>query len=77
MEYSGRQLTYDKDRLPAIEGAARALQSRAPAGSLEKYLARLWSEDLLFGLLWHTHYDIISRELQSRRPEMYRASSWL
>jgi hypothetical protein len=77
MEYSGKSLTYDKDRLPAIEGVARDMQRRcAEKEVLERYLAGLWSEDLPLGLLWHTRYDILSGEVQKRRPDAYRAPSW-
>jgi hypothetical protein len=77
MEYSGKLLTYDKDRLPAIEDVARDMQRRcAEEGVLGKYLGGLWSEDLHMGLLWHTRYDTLTGEVQRRRPDAYRAPSW-
>lgn len=47
--YSSRQLTYKTDRLPAISGLAAAV-----AALLEEdaYLAGLWKNDLMRGLLW-------------------------
>jgi hypothetical protein len=77
MEYSGRLLTYDKDRLPAIEGVARDMQRRCTEeGTLGRYLVGLWSKDVPLVLLRHTRYDIMSGEVQSRRPAKYRAPSW-
>lgn len=47
-EYSSRQITYDKDRLPALAGlAARYAQATG-----HTYLAGLWREDLPRSLLW-------------------------
>jgi hypothetical protein len=70
--YSKRQLTYDKDRLPAIEGVARSLQRQAPLVVLGRYLAGLWSEGLLLDLLWFPR----CKARYNRRPEKYRAPSW-
>jgi hypothetical protein len=47
--YSNRNLTYARDRLPAISGIARILAERMGW----KYLAGLWSEDIVAGLLWY------------------------
>jgi hypothetical protein len=47
IEYSHRQLTYEKDKLPAIQGLADSM-SREIGGD---YMAGLWSHDLHRGLL--------------------------
>lgn len=49
-EYSQRQLTFGKDRLPAIVALARTFQARQPGA----YIAGLWREDLPHGLLWRS-----------------------
>jgi hypothetical protein len=46
--YSKRTITYESDRLPAISGLARYMQSTG-AG---EYLAGIWKEDLWESLLW-------------------------
>jgi len=48
-DYSNRSLTYDTDKLPAISGIAAKLQTILNY----KYLAGLWQEDIIHGLLWH------------------------
>jgi heterokaryon incompatibility protein (HET) len=47
--YSERQLTFQKDRLPAIGGIAERL-----GGQYNRtYIARLWKETLSFDLVWY------------------------
>ena len=46
--YSKRNITYESDRLPAISGLARYMQSTG-AG---EYLAGMWKEDFWESLLW-------------------------
>jgi hypothetical protein len=45
-EYSCRQLTYDKDQLPALSGISSQF------AELGRYLAGHWEKDLPFSLLW-------------------------
>lgn len=47
-EYSERSLTYASDKLPALAGVARTFARLTGY----KYLAGLWEEDILMGLLW-------------------------
>ncbi|KAK4665506.1 hypothetical protein QC763_000410 [Podospora pseudopauciseta] len=48
-EYSGRQLSFHTDKLPAIAGIAKEW-----AKSVDLfYIAGLWREDILAGLLWY------------------------
>lgn len=46
--YSGRDLTYSTDMLPAVSGLAEIIHKRIGGD----YLAGLWRPDLLDGLLW-------------------------
>ncbi|WYZ37210.1 hypothetical protein EsH8_II_000716 [Colletotrichum jinshuiense] len=50
--YSPKELTYSRDRLPAISGIARWFMVRRGLPP-ESYLAGLWRETLPEGLLWH------------------------
>ena len=47
-EYSERSLTYTSDKLPALAGVARTFARLTGY----RYLAGLWEEDILMGLLW-------------------------
>jgi hypothetical protein len=47
-EYTRRKLTYESDKLPAIAGVAK--QFHRKTGFL--YVAGLWKENLITGLLW-------------------------
>jgi len=48
ISYIARQITKDTDLLPAISGLAAYFQHAIE----DKYVAGLWSDDLLVGLLW-------------------------
>lgn len=56
-EYSARDLTFRKDRLPALSGVARRLHSSNPS---MQYLAGLWLDHLPEALLWR---------VMKKRPE--------
>jgi hypothetical protein len=49
-EYSGRLLTYEKDRLIALEGLAKEMQKSGKG----KYCFGVWSDKLPELLLWGT-----------------------
>lgn len=51
--YSQRDLTYARDRLPAVGGLAICMQ----ASLADIYLAGLWKKDLVKGLLWYSTLD--------------------
>ncbi|KAK3403414.1 heterokaryon incompatibility protein-domain-containing protein [Sordaria brevicollis] len=55
-EYSQRKLTYTSDKLPALAGLARTFASATGY----QYLAGLWKEDLLLGLLWYRRKRLLS-----------------
>jgi hypothetical protein len=60
--YSSRNLTYETDKLPAISGLATA--TIAVLGE-DDYLAGLWKNDLIRGLLW-TAASSGTREIPNR-----------
>ena len=47
-EYTKKQLTYPKDRLPALAGLAKLYSQSLN----EVYLAGLWENDLIYQMLW-------------------------
>ncbi|KAF2816918.1 HET-domain-containing protein [Mytilinidion resinicola] len=76
--YSRKEITYDSDRLPAISGLAKYMQSRG-AGT---YLAGVWKEDLLESLIWLPRPvwpDVSEDNMVStyrKRTSTYRAPTW-
>lgn len=50
-EFTTRNLTYQKDRLPALSGVAHKLRHRMLRQN-DSYVAGLWLKDLAIGLLW-------------------------
>jgi heterokaryon incompatibility protein (HET) len=83
-EYTKLRLTFEKDKLPAISGAAKQLQSVRN----ERYLAGLWEKSLLLDLLWITleldldgGFGSVSLMEQYNlghygRPQKWRAPTW-
>ena len=67
--FAALRLSYESDRLPALSGVA----SRFQGSLLKTYVAGMWKEDLLRGLLWHVGFNWIS---SSRRPLPLRAPTW-
>ena len=72
--YSGRQLTYGKDKLVAISAMARAIHKCRPMS----YYAGLWGDSVWQGLLWFSSGspNMFSAESPSRKSKVYRAPSW-
>lgn len=58
--YMDESMIYDSDKLAAIAGLANEFQEQ---GWCQEYIAGLWKEDLLRGLLWQ-HGDIYEKEEQ-------------
>lgn len=50
-KYSSRELTFDKDRLPAIAAIAERISTFRPN---DRYLAGLWESTVLFDLIWYS-----------------------
>jgi Heterokaryon incompatibility protein (HET) len=65
-DYSSRQLTFPKDKLPALSGLARYISQTRPG---DIYLAGLWKTELPINLLWAIAGN-------TTRPPSYRAPSW-
>jgi hypothetical protein len=57
--YTQRQFTVPTDKLPALSGIVQSMHSHihpnSPTPFEKSYLAGLWREDLIAGLLWHVH----------------------
>jgi len=66
-EYSGKQLSFETDRFPALSGIAVLWQKQIG----DEYVAGLWKEDMVAGLLWAC-FDTALRE----KPPVYVAPSW-
>lgn len=68
--YSGLELTFDKDRLPAISAmVARAMRVRKN----DKYIAGMWEKSLLRDMAW---YKQIHTEGTKRLPTLAPTWSW-
>jgi hypothetical protein len=82
-EYSARDLTFRKDRLPALSGVARRLHMSNPS---MQYLAGLWSNHMPGALLWRVlkkrphgkqHSDPVEGPLGSRDSQLgTQTPSW-
>lgn len=71
--YSRAELTYPRDRLPAISGIARRCMPRH-GHSAESYMAGLWRENLPRCLLWH--FDSPPQDGAVRDLEAAPSWSW-
>jgi hypothetical protein len=69
-EYTSRDLTLERDKLPAISGLASEFQRLTK----DYYIAGLWRKDLLVLLLWHIQFK--SSKMKSGRTTQYQAPSW-
>ncbi|RDX40747.1 HET-domain-containing protein [Lentinus brumalis] len=83
-EYSSRALTRLSDKLPALAGAAAIFRTARGEGT---YVAGLWREDIVQGIVWGAHYrHYPSRKVPGymltdacavlTRPPTRRAPSW-
>ena len=73
--YTKREITYGKDKLPALAGLAVEFSKLVQS----KYLAGLWADDLRDGLAWHLPWVNSMERPESikwSRPQTYRAPSW-
>lgn len=64
-DYASRQLTFAKDKLPALSGLARHISHTRPG---DTYLAGLWKSEMPSNLLWGV--------IKGVRHSTYRAPSW-
>ncbi|KAI1428433.1 heterokaryon incompatibility protein-domain-containing protein [Xylaria sp. FL1777] len=65
-EYSYLDLTFEKDKFPALSGVVKQMQRVRDA----KYLAGLWEDNLVDDLLWSTF------ALSAGRPLRWRGPTW-
>jgi hypothetical protein len=73
-DYSGKYLTNPSDKFPAIAGLARRFYQLRPN---DLYIAGLWKETLIDGLIWvHQDVDYSGRRAPRGKPSSYRAPSW-
>jgi hypothetical protein len=66
-EYTATRITFDRDTLPALFGVA----DKMPLDLMGKYLAGLWEQNLIYGLLWRSQDG-----LKCRRHQIYVAPSF-
>jgi hypothetical protein len=66
-QYSQLDLTYEKDKLPALSGLAKRMRQQRRG---IKYLAGLWEDTLLEDLLWTVSWS------NGKRPHTWRAPYW-
>jgi hypothetical protein len=71
-----RNLTFAKDKLPAISGLAQWLAPHFSKSTGENYLAGLWQPHFPGNLLWYHRLPFPVSRYHSQRPENYRAPSW-
>ncbi|KAK4496968.1 hypothetical protein PRZ48_011417 [Zasmidium cellare] len=69
-QYTSRQLTFARDKLPAISGVA----SLMPQASRTSYIAGLWQESLLLDLMWQA--NPAPKEVLAYPPDQLTAPSW-
>lgn len=82
-EFTAKEITYAKDRLPAISGLAALVQSRVSSPSAPTYFAGHWSTDLEYSLLWYMKPTIpftparrVASTLAPQSGPSYYAPSW-
>lgn len=72
-DFTRRKLTYRNDQLPALSGLAEALVLQEDRNPHDTYLAGIWKDDLLRGLLWRKDSQ---HKTRIERPDTYLAPSW-
>ncbi|KAI1734813.1 heterokaryon incompatibility protein-domain-containing protein [Xylaria scruposa] len=65
-EYTRLDLTFEKDKFPALSGVVKQMQRVRHA----KYIAGLWEDNLIEDLLWRTF------ALSAERSSKWRAPTW-
>jgi hypothetical protein len=71
MHFTGRELSFTSDRLPAISGLAGLMHQRTS----KRYLAGLWSFDMDYEMLWFSDHkkagsDLIQRYSEQETPRV-------
>ncbi|KAG9238443.1 heterokaryon incompatibility protein-domain-containing protein [Amylocarpus encephaloides] len=83
-QFSTRQLSFEKDVLPALSGIAREFSSITK----DTYCAGMWKSQLDSSILWQRDaiftkpskelhaWEMVPTNFDMRKPEIYRAPSW-
>lgn len=71
-DYTCRNLTNERDKLPAIAGLA-ALYSQATG---KDYMCGLWKQTMIVDLLWRQQRLLVGNSAILDPPKAYRAPSW-
>jgi len=76
--YSGRDITFDSDRLPAMSGIAKAYKSwMGGLTSYEDYVSGMWSHNFFPSLTWYPNRSRLRWKLKRHeRTSAYVAPSW-
>ena len=72
MDFSRRELTYQNDKLPAIDGIA----SKMSESVCDEYISGIWKSDIHVGLLWMLSLEKGHKPRVADMTQAYRASSW-
>ncbi|KAL1603558.1 hypothetical protein SLS60_005146 [Paraconiothyrium brasiliense] len=75
--FSERRLTQAQDKLPAMSGLAKHIQTLGN-GLLGRYLAGMWETELVYALTWTTKatFSSMKGNVAPHKPRSYRAPSW-
>jgi hypothetical protein len=71
LDYTARYITHENDKLPALSGIAKMIQSRTG----DQYLSGLWRNNILRQLCWRTG-PFFLKYIDFEKPKDYRAPSW-
>ncbi len=71
--YMDESVTHDSDKLAAIAGLANGFQDQ---GWCQEYIAGLWKEDLLRGLLWQHGNNHENEEQFAKHVLNFRFLLW-
>ncbi|KAJ0109966.1 HET-domain-containing protein [Diaporthe amygdali] len=70
MEYTSRSLTYHGDIFAALAGIVAALKTKYYYDDTCRYLAGMWEDDMMHGILWQRVGSSLAR------PSEFQAPSW-
>jgi hypothetical protein len=71
-DYTCRSLTCGSDKLPALSGLAQVYHQ----ATQHDYIAGLWIQTLIPGLLWRLKHLLFGKKVKTARSSIYRAPSW-
>ncbi|KUJ13921.1 HET-domain-containing protein, partial [Mollisia scopiformis] len=71
-DYTCRNLTNERDKLPALAGLAKLYGQM----NLQDYICGLWKQTLILDLMWAQHWVLLGNPAIINPPTIYRAPSW-